>query len=79
MTGGTFLFKRTGAVFFVAAGTLLMKGISSFGSFFITFIGIMAFSAGLGVHIIIFFLKLMMAVSAGKTVAEFGCVSFVIK
>jgi hypothetical protein len=45
MTGGTFLFKRTGAVFFVAAGTLLMKGIGSFGSFFIAFIGIMAFTA----------------------------------
>jgi hypothetical protein len=79
MTSGTFLFKRTGLIFLVTAGTLLMKSISTFGGFFIPFIGIMAFSAGLGVHIIIIFLKLMMAVSAGKTVAEFGCVSFVIK
>ena len=45
MTGGTFLFKRTGAIFIVAAGTLPMKGIGTFGSFFITLIGIMTFTA----------------------------------
>ena len=64
----TFLaLYRAGFKFFVAADTLEMKGVASFGNFFIAFIRIMAFSAGLGVHIIIFFLKFVMAVSAGKT------------
>jgi hypothetical protein len=45
MTGGTFFFKWTRAVFLVAAGTLLVKGVGTFRSFLIPFIGIMAFTA----------------------------------
>jgi hypothetical protein len=45
MTGVTIFFKRTGAISLVTAGTLLMKSIGPFGHFFISFIGIMAFTA----------------------------------
>jgi hypothetical protein len=79
MARSTIRFNRAGFKFLVAAGTLLVKGVGPFRNFLITFIRIMAFSAELGVHIIIIFLKFVMAVPAGKTVAEFGCVSFVIK
>jgi hypothetical protein len=54
MTGDTIFFNRTGAKVLMTAGTLLMKGVRSFGDFFITLIGIVAFSAGFGTIILIF-------------------------
>ena len=78
MTGGTFLFKRTGAIFLVTAGTLLMKGIGPFGSFFITFIGIMAFTARLCIGILIL-VEGMVTITARYPVTGVGVVCFVIK
>ena len=78
MTGGTLFFKRTGAVTLVAAGALPMKGIGPFGSFFITLIGIMAFTARLCIGILIL-AKGMMTITARYPVAGVGVVGFVIE
>ena len=54
MAFGTFFFSRTGLKLRVTVATLLVKGIRPFRLFFITFIRIMALSAGLSVFIFIF-------------------------
>ena len=63
MTGGTIFFNRTGAKGFMTAAALLVESISALGDFFITFIRVMAFSARLGLVILIFG-QGMMAVAA---------------
>ena len=78
MTGRTIFFERTRAKFLVAAGALPMKGIGPFGNFFITFIGVMAFTAGLCVGILIL-AKGMMTISARNSIAGIGVVGFVIE
>ena len=78
MTGGTFLFKRTGAISLMTAGTLLMKGIGAFGSFFIPFIGVMAFTARLRIGILILG-KGMVTITARYPITGVGVVGFVIK
>jgi hypothetical protein len=63
MTGRTILFKRTGTISLVAAGTLLVKGIGTFRRFFIPFIGVMAFTARLCIGILVL-VKGMMTITA---------------
>ena len=78
MTQGAVFFLRTGIEVIMAAGTLLVKSISDFGHFVITFCRIMALPACLRPLAFIIG-KFMMAVLAGKPVAEFGAMRFVIK
>jgi hypothetical protein len=78
MAGGTIFFGRAGLIFFVAAGTLLMKGVSTFGNFFITFIRVMTFNTRLCIGVL-FFGKRVMAVSARYPVSGVSVMGIVIK
>jgi hypothetical protein len=78
MTRCAFFFKRTGFKCLVTAGTLLVKGVGSFGNFLIAFIRIVAFTARLGISVLIFSQRVM-TVTARQTITGDRMMLFVIK
>ncbi len=78
MTGGTIFFNRTGAKVFVTAGALLVESIRALGDFFITLIGIVAFSAGFGT-IILIFCQGMMTIATRDPISGNRLIGLVIK